>query len=78
MLVHKQTSATAAVYGLKDRGVLAKGMKADINVIDFAALDLIAPEVAYDLPTGGRRLLQRATVIGIRLCLALRSFAMTN
>ena len=60
MLVHKQTQATAAVYGLKDRGVLAKGMKADINVIDFAALDLRAPEIAYDLPAGGRRLLQRA------------------
>lgn len=60
MLVHKQTLATAAVYGLKDRGVLAKGMKADINVIDFAALDLLAPEIAYDLPAGGRRLLQRA------------------
>jgi N-acyl-D-amino-acid deacylase len=64
MLVHKQTLATAAVYGLKDRGVLAQGMKADINVIDFESLDLHAPEVAYDLPTGGRRLLQRA--IGYR------------
>ncbi len=60
MLVHKQTLATAAVYGLTDRGVLAKGLKADINIIDFEALDLRAPEVAYDLPTGGRRLLQRA------------------
>ena len=60
MLVKKQTADTAAVYGLADRGVLAAGMKADINVIDFAALDLLAPQVVYDLPAGGRRLLQRA------------------
>jgi len=60
MLVKKQTADTAAVYGLADRGVLAAGMKADINVIDFAALDLLPPQVAYDLPAGGRRLLQRA------------------
>ena len=60
MLVKKQTADTAAVYGLADRGVLAAGMKADINIIDFAALDLLPPQVAYDLPAGGRRLLQRA------------------
>ena len=60
MLVKKQTADTAAVYGLTDRGVLATGMKADINVIDFAVLDLLPPQVVYDLPAGGRRLLQRA------------------
>ncbi len=60
MLVRKQTRDTAAVYGLTDRGVLAAGLKADINIIDFDALNLRAPEVVYDLPTGGRRLLQRA------------------
>jgi N-acyl-D-aspartate/D-glutamate deacylase len=60
LLVKKQTQDTAAVYGLLDRGVLAAGKKADINIIDFDALDLLAPQVAYDLPTGGRRLLQRA------------------
>jgi N-acyl-D-aspartate/D-glutamate deacylase len=60
MLVKKQTADTAAVYGLSDRGVLAAGMKADINIIDFAALDLLPPQVVYDLPAGGRRLLQRA------------------
>ena len=59
-LVKKQTQDTAAVYGLTDRGTLAPGQRADINVIDFATLDLLPPEVAYDLPTGGRRLLQRA------------------
>ncbi len=60
MLVKKQTQDTAAVYGLHDRGVLAAGKKADINIIDFTTLDLLPPQVAYDLPTGGRRLLQRA------------------
>jgi N-acyl-D-amino-acid deacylase len=59
-LVKKQTLDTATVYGLTDRGLLAAGRKADINVIDFDALDLLPPQVAYDLPTGGRRLLQRA------------------
>jgi len=60
LLVKKQTLDTAAVYGLHDRGVLAAGKKADINLIDFGALDLLPPQVAYDLPAGGRRLLQRA------------------
>jgi len=47
-------------YGLQDRGVLLPGFKADINVIDFAELSCFAPRAAYDLPTGGRRLLQGA------------------
>ena len=59
-LVRKQTLDGAAVYGLDDRGVLAAGYKADINVIDFEALSLTKPEVIYDLPAGGRRLIQRA------------------
>ena len=59
-LVHKQTQATAAAYGLLDRGVLAPGLKADINVIDYQVLGVLAPEVVYDLPTGGRRIIQKA------------------
>jgi N-acyl-D-aspartate/D-glutamate deacylase len=59
-LVKKQTMDTAQVYGLLDRGVIAPGMKADINVIDFEKLNLAPPQVVYDLPTGGRRLIQRA------------------
>jgi N-acyl-D-aspartate/D-glutamate deacylase len=59
-LVAKQTRGTAAAYGLADRGLLAPGYKADINVIDFDALTLKRPEVVYDLPAGGRRLIQRA------------------
>jgi N-acyl-D-aspartate/D-glutamate deacylase len=59
-LVRKQTRDTAAAYALHDRGVLAPGFRADINVIDFDNLRLLRPEVVYDLPTGGRRLMQRA------------------
>lgn len=51
---------TAEVVGLRDRGLLAAGYKADINIIDFEALRLAAPHIDYDLPTGGRRLVQRA------------------
>ena len=60
-LIAKQTRGTAEAYGLMDRGLLAPGHKADINVIDFDSLTLKRPEVAYDLPTGGRRLIQRAS-----------------
>jgi N-acyl-D-aspartate/D-glutamate deacylase len=59
-LIRKQTHANALAYGLPDRGLLAPGYKADLNVIDFDRLRLTAPEVVYDLPAGGRRLLQRA------------------
>jgi len=59
-LVKKHTNDTAAAYGLDDRGVLAPGMRADVNVIDFKRLALTRPEIVYDLPAGGRRLMQRA------------------
>jgi N-acyl-D-amino-acid deacylase len=58
--VQKLTSGPASMYGFTDRGVLAPGLKADVNVIDFEHLGLEPPRVAYDLPTGARRLLQRA------------------
>jgi len=58
--VRLQTSDTAKLYGLHDRGVLAPGMKADVNVIDLDALKLHAPKMVFDLPAGGRRLIQRA------------------
>jgi N-acyl-D-aspartate/D-glutamate deacylase len=59
-IVQKMTSKTAGVYGLTDRGVLAVGKKADINVIDLANLRLHPPEMRYDLPAGGKRLVQTA------------------
>ncbi len=58
-IVRSMTARTAAAYGLNDRGLLAKGKLADINVIDFDRLRLFRPEATFDLPTGGRRLVQR-------------------
>jgi N-acyl-D-aspartate/D-glutamate deacylase len=60
LLVKWHAHDTAALFGLNDRGVLAPGMKADLNVIDFDALRLRRPEMAYDFPAGGKRLVQRA------------------
>jgi N-acyl-D-aspartate/D-glutamate deacylase len=59
-IVQRQCRDTAWFFGLRDRGVLVPGYRADINVIDFERLRLRRPEVRFDLPTGGRRLLQRA------------------
>ena len=59
-IVRRQTSHTASVYGMTDRGLLRAGLKADINIIDYPGLSCDAPYMAYDLPTGGKRLLQRA------------------
>ena len=58
--VRLQTSATAEVMGLDDRGVIAVGKRADINVIDFENLQITPPRAVDDLPAGGRRLLQGA------------------
>jgi len=59
-LVRQQTLETARAVGLNDRGLLAPGMKADINVIDFDRLAVQRPVMHADLPAGGRRLLQKA------------------
>jgi N-acyl-D-aspartate/D-glutamate deacylase len=59
-MVRLQTRATAEAVGLLDRGLLARGLRADLNVIDYDKLSLSSPEVLYDLPAGGRRLMQRA------------------
>lgn len=59
LMVKRQTSETAKFFGFHDRGVLAPGLKADVNVIDYEGLRLHIPEVRYDLPAGGRRLVQR-------------------
>ena len=59
-VIRMQTRDTARSVGLEDRGLLAPGYRADINVIDYEGLTLRSPEVAYDLPAGGRRLIQRA------------------
>jgi N-acyl-D-aspartate/D-glutamate deacylase len=59
-VVRRQARDTATAVGLCDRGVLAPGYKADLNVIDFERLTLRAPKVAFDLPTGAKRFVQRA------------------
>ena len=59
-LVSKQTLKTARAFGLYDRGILAPGYRADINMVDFATLSVTRPELVYDLPAGGRRFIQRA------------------
>jgi N-acyl-D-aspartate/D-glutamate deacylase len=60
LVVKRQTHDTAHLYGLGDRGVVAPGMLADLNVIDFEHLNVQPPELRYDLPGGARRLVQRA------------------
>jgi N-acyl-D-aspartate/D-glutamate deacylase len=59
-LVRQHTKDTAETVGLLDRGVLAPGYRADVNLIDFEALRPRRPEMRHDLPAGGKRLLQRA------------------
>jgi N-acyl-D-aspartate/D-glutamate deacylase len=57
--IKRLTADNAAAIGLADRGLLRAGMKADINILDYDNLRLRSPEIAYDLPAGGKRLLQR-------------------
>jgi len=59
-LVKKQCADTAALYGLSDRGILAPGKRADLNVIDYEHLTLGLPYAINDLPAGGQRFLQPA------------------
>jgi N-acyl-D-aspartate/D-glutamate deacylase len=58
-VIQRQCRDTARTVGLLDRGVLAPGYRADINVIDMDALRLHPPELVFDLPAGGKRFLQR-------------------
>ena len=58
--IHMLTRQPAELYSLNDRGILAVGMKADINIIDFENLKLHTPHIAHDLPAGGKRFLQNA------------------
>jgi N-acyl-D-aspartate/D-glutamate deacylase len=75
-LVKRQTADTAALVGLADRGAIQPGKKADLNLIDPDALALAHPEIVYDLPAGGKRLVQRAR--GYRATLVSGEVAMEN
>ena len=57
----------AELYSLLDRGLIAEGLKADINVIDFEALKLKTPHIVHDLPAGGSRFLQNADGIELTI-----------
>jgi N-acyl-D-aspartate/D-glutamate deacylase len=59
-VVKRQTRDTARLVGLDDRGVLAPGYRADVNVIDLDRLQIHAPKMQRDLPAGGRRVMQKA------------------
>ena len=61
LIVHKQTWSNARLFGLQDRGVIAPGKRADLNVIDLQNLSLGELKVAQDLPAGGQRILQSAS-----------------
>ena len=59
--VRMMTSDPAALYGLGDRGRLEAGLRADVNVIDHENLKIELPEMVFDLPASGRRIMQRAS-----------------
>lgn len=59
-VVHQLTRRPAMHFGWLDRGLIAPGLLADLNIIDFAALNCESPRIVTDLPAGGRRLLQSA------------------
>ena len=67
-VVNKMTHDTACVYGMHDRGLIAPGYRADLNLIDYARLRLEQPRMAYDLPAGGKRLVQQADGYLATLC----------
>jgi N-acyl-D-amino-acid deacylase len=60
-IVYRQTRQTALLHGLADRGVIAPGMRADLNLIDLDRLSFSQPRMVFDLPAQGRRLVQRAS-----------------
>jgi N-acyl-D-aspartate/D-glutamate deacylase len=60
LAIQRMTSDPAKLYGLEDRGLIRVGYKADINLIDLDTVALELPEMVFDLPAGGRRLVQRA------------------
>jgi N-acyl-D-aspartate/D-glutamate deacylase len=67
-VVSMQTRRTAELYGFLDRGVLAPGYKADVNVIDLENLTIDLPELVFDLPAGGKRLIQKASGYAATVC----------
>ena len=73
-LVHGLTQRNAAHVGWMDRGVVAPGYRADLNILDLEALSVPPPKMVHDLPAGGGRLLQRPRVILLTLCAGVPTF----
>ncbi len=67
-MVSRQTRETAHHFGLDDRGVLAPGYRADVNVIDYERLTVQPARIAHDLPAGARRYVQEATGYRYTIC----------
>jgi N-acyl-D-aspartate/D-glutamate deacylase len=65
--IHMLTQVPAEFFSFRDRGVIAPGMKADLNLIDFEKLRLKSPHIVHDLPAGGKRFLQDADGIELTL-----------
>ena len=72
--IQRMTSSTADFYGFKDRGRLQPGKKADVNVIDFEGLTLHSPKMIFDLPAGGRRLVQSVDGYDMTICSGISIF----
>jgi N-acyl-D-aspartate/D-glutamate deacylase len=68
MLIKRQTSETADFFGLADRGRLAPGLRADVNLIDFDGLQVQKPELVHDMPANGRRFVQRVDGYEATIC----------
>jgi N-acyl-D-aspartate/D-glutamate deacylase len=68
MLIKRQTSETADFFGLADRGRLAPGLRADVNLIDFDRLQVQKPELVHDMPAQGRRFVQRVDGYETTIC----------
>jgi N-acyl-D-aspartate/D-glutamate deacylase len=68
MLIKRQTSETADFFGLADRGRLAPGKRADVNLIDFDRLQVQKPELVHDMPANGRRFVQRVDGYEATIC----------
>jgi N-acyl-D-aspartate/D-glutamate deacylase len=68
MLIKRQTSETADFFGFSDRGRLAPGLRADINLIDHGRLQVQKPELVHDMPANGRRFVQRVDGYEMTVC----------
>jgi N-acyl-D-amino-acid deacylase len=74
MLIKRQTSETADFFGLSDRGRLAPGPRADVNLIDFDNLQVKKPEIVHDMPANGRRFIQRVNGYETTICAGVPIF----